>query len=697
LDWIPIALGRKPPTNTPAIRVGIDIGGTFTDFVVYNPADGSLRSFKLLSTPQDPSEAVLSGLVMIQAEWAQIDGQPALDVIHGSTVATNALLERKGARTALVATQGFGDLLQIGRQNRPALYDFFADPPPPVVPAGLCFEVVERVDAKGNVIQPLDPAQLADLVASLRARRVESVAICLLFSFLHPDHERLVAKVLREAGFQVSVSSEILPEFREFERASTTAVNAYVSPVLDRYLDNLQRSLKQPGASVALRVMQSNGGNMSLVEARSNGVRCILSGPAGGVVGAQFLAGVLEEQAGGPVRLITFDMGGTSTDVSLVAGQPQVTTESLVSGCPIRIPMLDIHTIGAGGGSIACLDAGGALRVGPESAGADPGPACYGRGELPTVTDANLVLGRLAPDLFLGGTMRLDADRARRAIETLGNKAGLDVLQAALGVVQISNAHMERALRVISVERGHDPRQFTLLSFGGAGGLHAAELARRLGVGRVLIPPLASTLSAFGMLAADIIRDYTKTVMLPLDTPLERIVAGLETLVGQAAEDLRTYADDRVGKAQDRVEFERMLDMRYVGQSYELSVPFSEHYLADFHRIHQATYGYAHPGAELELVNLRLRAVLRVQPPRLAAQPLSGSDPSGALIDNRLCLVGEAPGLRPVPIYRAEALHPGNQLSGPALIGRRDTTILLGETDSGQVDGYGNLWIKIGE
>ncbi|MCU0487574.1 MAG: hydantoinase/oxoprolinase family protein [Anaerolineales bacterium] len=689
-------MGRKLPTHPPAIRVGIDIGGTFTDFVVYNPADGGLKSFKLLSTPQDPAAAVLSGLALIQAEWAQRDGQPALDVIHGSTVATNALLERKGARTALVATQGFSDLLQIGRQNRPALYDFFANPPPLLVPAGLRFEVIERTDANGVVIQPLDPGQLANLVASLRACRAESVAICLLFSFLFPDHERLVASALREAGFQVSVSSEILPEFREFERASTTAANAYVSPVLDRYLENLQHSLNQPGASVALRVMQSNGGNMSLAEARSHGVRCILSGPAGGVVGAQFLTGLLEEQTGGPVRLITFDMGGTSTDVSLVAGQPQVTTESLVSGCPIRIPMLDIHTIGAGGGSIARLDPGGALRVGPESAGADPGPACYGRGELPTVTDANLVLGRLAADLFLGGAMRLDVERARQAIETLGQAAGLDLLQAALGVVQVANAHMERALRVISVERGHDSRQFTLLSFGGAGGLHAAELARRLGIGRVLIPPLASTLSAFGMLAADIIRDYTKTVMLPSATPLDRIAAGLEILVGQAGEDMRTYADDRVDRVQHRVEFERMLDLRYVGQSYELSVPFSEHFLADFHRIHQATYGYAHPGAELELVNLRLRAVLRVQPPCLVAQPLSGSDPAGALIDNRLCLVGETPELRPVPLYRAEALLPGNQLSGPALICRSDTTILLGETDSGHVDGYGNLWIKVG-
>lgn len=690
-------MGRKPPTNSPALRVGIDIGGTFTDFVVYNPSDGSLKSFKLLSTPQDPAAAVLSGLAIIQGEEQLNDGQPGLDVIHGSTVATNALLERKGARTALVATQGFGDLLQIGRQNRPALYDFFADPPPPLVPAGLRFEVDERVDATGEVIQPLDAGRLASLVASLRTCQAESIAICLLFSFLYPDHERLVANVLRQAGFQVSVSSEILPEFREFERASTTTVNAYVSPVLDRYLDNLQRSLNQPSASVSLRVMQSNGGNMSLAEARSNGVRCILSGPAGGVVGAQFLAGLLEEQAGEPVHLITFDMGGTSTDVSLVAGQPQVTTESLVSGCPIRIPMLDIHTIGAGGGSIARLDAGGALRVGPESAGADPGPSCYGRGELPTVTDANLVLGRLAPDLFLGGAMRLDADRAQWAIETLGHAAGLDVLQTALGVIQVANAHMERALRVISVERGHDPRQFTLLSFGGAGGLHAAELARRLGIGRVLIPPLASTLSAFGMLTADIIRDYTKTVMLPSVTPLKRIVAGMETLVGQALDDLHIYADDRVGSSENQVEFERRLDLRYVGQSYELSVPFSEHFLADFHRIHQATYGYAHFGAELELVNLRLRAVLRVQPPRLATQPLSGSDPSAALIDNRLSQVGRAPGLRPVPFYRAEALLPGNQLSGPALIGRSDTTILLGETDSGQVDGYGNLWIKVGE
>ncbi|MBA4380006.1 MAG: 5-oxoprolinase, partial [Anaerolinea sp.] len=706
-------------------RIGIDIGGTFTDFVVYDPSTQQIQTFKLLSTPRDPAEAVLEGLRRIQAESVQCsvtsdqslntDHCSLITVIHGSTVATNALLERKGARTALITTRGFRDVIQIGRQNRPALYDLFVDPPPPLIPEELRFEVDERVAHTGEVLQALDPAQVDGLVEKLKTQNVKSVAVCLLFSFLRPEHEQIIAEKLRAAGFLVSSSSEIIPEYREYERTSTTAVNAYVSPVLDKYLYHLENAHPLPNPppfrttgmgegenggmkrGARLRVMQSNGGNISPAEARRHAVRCILSGPAGGVVGCEYVAKAaltpqppLPKAGEGELKVITFDMGGTSTDVSLIDGEPQITTEAAVSGCPIRVPTLDIHTIGAGGGSIAHADAGGALRVGPESAGADPGPACYGKGVLPTVTDANLVLGRLSAEHFLGGQMPLDKERASDALTRLGKKLGLTPEKAALGVVQVANAHMERALRVISVERGHDPRRFTLLSFGGAGGLHAADLARGLGIPRVLVPPLASTLSAFGMLAADVIKDYTQTVMLPGDTPIAELAARLAPF----AERGRLEVEEE-GVTADRIRVERFLDMRYHGQSYELIVPFSEQVRATFHEIHQKTYGYARPEAPVEIVNLRLRAVGETTPPPLAPQPLNEADPTAALLDRREVVFNS--GKVVTPFYRAESLRPGNLIAGPAVVVRADTTILLGPTDRAEVDAFGNLIIEVGK
>lgn len=678
---------------TPHLRIGIDIGGTFTDFVVYHPETGAIETFKLLSTPHNPAEAVLQGLERIRRPWGAADAPP--QIIHGSTVATNALLERKGARAALVTTWGFRDVLQIGRQTRPELYDLFADPPEPLIPAGRRFEVDERVDSQGQPLRPLDPAEVDGLIPHLHAQGVSAVAVCLLFSFLHPDHERILGERLAAAGFEVSLSSEILPEYREYERTSTTAVNAYVSPVLAGYLTHLETGLAASGPGTALRVMQSNGGNISLDEARRYGVRCILSGPAGGVVGARYVAALAAGPDAPRVGVITFDMGGTSTDVALIDEQPQVTTEAIVGGCPIRIPILDIHTIGAGGGSIARVDAGGALRVGPESAGADPGPACYGRGELPTVTDANLVLGRLAGEHFLDGQMPLDAGRARQALERLAAQMGLDPLQAARGVVDVANAHMERALRVISVERGHDPRRFSLLSFGGAGGLHASGLARRLGIPRVLVPPLASTLSAFGMLAADVVKDYTQTVMLTVDPGTgEPVLAEAGQRLAPLLERGRCEVQAE-GIPAESIRLEPSLDVRYRGQSYELSVPFGPGALDEFHARHRQAYGYARPEAPLEIVNLRVRATGQVEPPGLTPQPLAGPDPTAALLEHRPLVVGASAAPQPAPFYRGELLRPGNRLAGPAVVVRSDTTILLEPGDQAEVDGYGNLWIKV--
>jgi len=665
------------------MRIGIDIGGTFTDFVIFNPVNGKIETFKLLSTPQDPSLVVVNGLERIFEKY----GRKAV-VIHGSTVATNALLERKGASCALITTRGFGDVLQIGRQNRPSLYDLFADPAPPLVPSRLRLEVDERIDSLGKTLKKLDPNQVEDLIPVLTASNIKSVAVCFLFSFLQPEHEILVTEKLRAAGFLVSASNEILPEYREYERLSTTVVNAYVSPVMEHYLSHLEEKVALTAPDVSLQVMQSNGGIIQPSEARRFGVRCILSGPAGGLVASQVIASLASPHE--KLQVITFDMGGTSTDVSLIDGVPQITTEAVISGNPIHIPILDIHTIGAGGGSVAHLDAGGALSVGPESAGADPGPACYGKGDLPTVTDANLVLGRLSAEHFLGGQIRLDETRATEVIDRLASELGISLSHAALGVVQVANAHMERALRLITVERGHDPRGFSLLSFGGAGGLHAADLARGLGIPQVLIPPLASTFSAFGMLAADVVKDYTHTIMLPGDT----LVVELERLMQLLAERGQKEVHSE-GIPLENIHLEPFLDMRYAGQSYELITPFNADFISEFHKLHQRVYGYAHLEAPVEIVNLRLRAVGKVTAPPMLASPLHTPHSDHARLAIRPVVFAE--GIYQVPMYLAESLLPGNRLKGPALVVRSDTTILLGLTDTAFVDAFENILIQVGK
>jgi N-methylhydantoinase A len=674
--------------NRTPLRIGIDIGGTFTDFVIYDPETGSLQTFKLLSTPQDPAQAVLTGLEQIRAGK---DIDRPWEIVHGSTVATNALLERKGARTAFITTYGFRDLLQIGRQTRPSLFDLHGSLPEPLVPEELRFEIEERVSAEGEVLIALDDRKVEDLISQLPCDPpVESAAITLLFSFLKPEHEAVIAARLRAAGYFVSASSEILPEYREFERASTTAVNAYVTPVLDRYLAVLERALddSDEGGRVSLRVMQSNGGGISLDEARRSGVRCILSGPAGGLVASRYLA---QAAAGGDQeqeRVITFDMGGTSTDVALIDGEPQVSTEAVVGGIPIGVPMLDIHTIGAGGGSLARVDAGGALRVGPESAGADPGPACYSRGgQEATVTDANLVLGRLAPEYFLGGEMKLDIQAAWVALEQLGRQMNRSPVEAALGVIEVANTHMERALRVISVERGHDPREFTLLSFGGAGGLHAVDLARRMGIRSVLAPPIASTFSAFGMLAADAVRDYTRTVMLPGAASPGVLVHAFEPLVAQGMQEMAGE-----GFSRSEIMVSRTMDVRYRGQSFELNVPFSDHGVEDFHAAHLRLYGYERPDAPVEIVNLRVKLTGPVERPLLHS---ADGEIGNAPIPTTLWMVMFSTGEKQVPLYPAGRLGPGTQIPGPALIVRPDTTLLLDSLALLKVDKLGNMWVDI--
>ncbi|MBI1357826.1 MAG: hydantoinase/oxoprolinase family protein [Acidobacteria bacterium] len=555
------------------MRAGVDTGGTFTDFVFW---DGErLRTYKARSTPEDPSRAILDGL---PAETQEL--------VHGSTVATNALLERKGARTALVATEGFEDLLEIGRQNRRSLYDWLDAGRQPLVERSLRFGLPERVRADGSVETALTLDAVERLEAGLHRAGAESVAVCLLHSYAAPQHERMVGEALRERGFFVSLSSEILPEYREYERASTTAVNAYVSPKMAGYLRRLDAGAP-PGAR--LRVFQSNGGSMSAAQAGAEAVRTVLSGPAGGVQGA-----VEAARAAGFERLISFDMGGTSTDVALYDGRFEYASETELADCPVRVAMLDIHTVGAGGGSIAWFDPAGALRVGPESAGAEPGPVCYGSGDRVTVTDANLILGRIDPERFLSGRMRLDEPRARRALEQMAARAGVGAEELARAVVATANSNMERAIRRISVERGKDPRELALVAFGGAGPLHACELAERLKMRTVLAPRHAGVLSALGMLTADFVRDHSASL---LDRDAEPVFQALEQ---QALAELREE-----GFAEARLE--RSIDLRYRGQSYEITVPWSER--DRFDAAHERLYGYRHEGRAQEAVTARLRAV----------------------------------------------------------------------------------------
>lgn len=695
------------------IRIGIDIGGTFTDFVVFDSKSGKLHSYKTTTTPENPSNAVLNGLKEIQKKFDFGTGQAQFFVMHGSTIATNALLERKGAVTALITTKGFKDVIQIGRQNRPSLYEFDFDPALPLIPDQLRFEVDERVDSKGNIIKPLNCSHLDSLISILKSLKVESVAVCLLFSFTNSTHEKAISKQLLEkaesapsnCSFFVSPSFEVLPEYREYERTSTTVINAYVSPIMERYLSRLDRSVPQvvgvrSSGAVRLRVMQSNGGIISIKEAQRFGVRCILSGPAGGVTAAQFIAknlldrvdGVDSGSKGSNKKIITFDMGGTSTDVALIDGSPILTTESTIAGYPIGIPVLDIQTIGAGGGSIARLDAGGALRVGPQSAGADPGPACYGLGNLPTVTDAHLVLGRMMEGEFLGGRKKLDKSRSIQALSKLGNALGLSPTQTALGVIEVANIHMERALRIISVERGHDPRDFVLLSFGGAGGLHAADLARRLSIPNVIISPMAATLSAFGMLVADVIKDYSQTVMLPGDTPSSRIIEALENLVQRGIPEVLAE-----GVLREQISIERSLDMRYQGQSYELSIPFTESIVDRFHQIHRQWYGYDRPNAAIEIVNVRVRFIGYLTPPTFLRQPVKGSNPQQAFMRTQPVIIGTDDKWQDIRFYQGEKLSPGDQLSGPAIVAREDTSVYLSPVDSAMVDGFFNLVVKVGD
>ena len=667
----------RPPF--PTVRIGVDTGGTFTDFVILER--GRLSVKKLLSTPRNPSLAILEGVPEF------LDRDIPVEIIHGTTVATNALIERKGGRIALVTTRGFEDILLIGRQVRKRLYSLRGEDRRPLLPRSLCLGIEERTAAGGTVEKSPRRRELERLYKKLKAAGVEAVALSFLNSYANPANEMAAAAVLEGRGLLLSVSSRLLPEHREYERTAATAVNAYLMSVLDHYLASLETGTR--GAN--LRIMQSNEGTISTVKARREPIRTALSGPAGGAVAAAAIG-----RSAGIPDIISFDMGGTSTDVSLIDGRIRRTQENVIGDFPVRIPMIDIHTVGAGGGSIAILDSGGSLRVGPESAGADPGPACYGRGDLPTVTDANLLCGRLDPDFFLGGAMKIDPERSRRAIARLARRMRKSPVETALGIIGIANANMEKAIRVISIERGHDPRRFALFSFGGAGGMHAAEMASDLHMPRVIVPRRAGVLSALGLLLADAIKDYSRSLLAPLAELSPRLTARILDELARLA--LREMRED--GFPKSRVRFSASLDMRYLGQSYEITVPWrpdgwdAARLASNFRSEHRRLYSYDHPDKPVEVVAIRLKAVVPTPPLRWKREPEGPASPKQALLKRQPIVYGKRSW--DGAVYSRSLLRAGNRIDGPALVIDPESTSFIPPGFRGRLDRLGNLIIDRG-
>jgi N-methylhydantoinase A len=679
------------------MRIALDTGGTFTDCIYVR--NGRLEILKVSSTPRKPSEAIAQALGRIRKSPQDLAG---LELVCGTTVGTNALLQRKGGRVTLVTTAGFEDVLEIGRQARPQLYNLLFEKAEPLVPQRRRLGLRERLDSNGRVLIAPAAFEVKRIVHEVARSGADSVAVCLLFSFVNPAHEKLLERALASTGLPVSASYKVLPEYREFERTSTTVVNAYLVPVMSGYLSEIEaiaarhassapatlKSPKSAGKSSTVRIMQSNGGILSASAAASDPVRTILSGPAGGVLGAQYAA-----EAAGYDRIITFDMGGTSTDVALLDGGTTellaTTSESVVSGTPVAVPMLDIHTVGAGGGSIARFDRAGALRVGPDSAGADPGPICYGRGEKATVTDANLILGRIPESGLLGGALLLDSGRARSFInKARGPMPSAEVF--ALGIIDVANSVMEKAIRVISVERGNDPRDYTLVAFGGAGALHACELAAALENPRVLVPFFPGALSALGILRANVTKDLARTVRLEVQSTSEIRTELQQSFTALEKEGQRQMRAE--GFSSGSIKMDRSLDMRYAGQSYELNVPFNGNFISAFHRAHEKRYGYFDRARSCEVVNIRMRFTWRTPKFKLEKLRAGGSNPSSALVSKSQVLFRGRPRL--TNVYDRSRLLAGNRLPGPAIVTEYSATTLIPLEWSGHVDRTGNLILE---
>jgi N-methylhydantoinase A len=682
-------------------RIGVDTGGTFTDIVMLDESDGHLHRAKVPSVPASPDQAVLNGLAKIESDTG-VKAESLSGFIHGTTVATNTLLEGKGANTALLVTRGFRDVLHIVRQDRPSLYHFKVHRPPPLVRRRFRIEVSERLDGHGNVLEPLNEDEVRKVAAEIRRLGITSVAICFLHAYANPKHEHRAAEILRELvpDVEMSLSSDILPEIKEYERMSTTVVNAFVRPVVSRYLSRLEDGLRDSGVTCPVHVMQSNGGLMTFRTAQENCVHTILSGPAGGALSAARLA----ERAGLP-NAITIDMGGTSADVAVsLGGELNYTTETEISGHAIQVPAIEIHTVGAGGGSIAWIDRGGLLQVGPQSAGADPGPACYGRGGTEaTVTDANLVLGRLDSRGLLGGGMAIDLEVSRKTVEErVSRPLGLSIEEAATGILRIVNATMVRGIRYLSVEKGHDPRDFALIAFGGCGPLHVADLARELDIPHVLIPPAPGVNSAVGLLMADLRRDYVRTLLIDLHHLEDTDLSGVEEAFGEIEGHARHQMEEE-GISPESAVYSRSVDLRYHGQGSSLNIPFSHNgtnpsgafrtAVQEFHERYKEAYGYQRSDYPVQLVNVRVVAIGEIEKADFQKEPPdSKGDLSRALVERRPVWFEE-----PVdtPVYDRDRLRPGDRLSGPAIIEQLDSTTLVLPRDEAEVDSYGILHLHI--
>jgi N-methylhydantoinase A len=680
-----------------ALRIGVDTGGTFTDICLYDTARDELRVFKVSSTPDDPGRAIIDGVSEL---LSGIEGGAFAEVsffAHGTTVGTNALLTETGARTGLLTTRGFRDLLELARGRRPRLYDLQADKPAALAPRDLRLEVTERVDHTGAVRTPLDEGEVREAIRRLRAEGVEAVAVCLLYSYVLPDHERRIAELIEEEfpGAYVSLSCEVLPEFREYERLSTVVANAFVGPKVSGYLARLRERLAERGLAGSPYVTQSNGGVVSFAEAERFPVRMVLSGPSTGVVGAARLAA-----AAGHPDIVTFDMGGTSTDVSLVRrGRPSTASGMDLDGRAIRAAMLDIHTVGAGGGSVARVDGGGLLKVGPESAGAFPGPACYGNGELPTVTDANVVLRVLNPDYFLGGRIKIDPEASRRAVGTLAEQLGMSVEDTAQGIIRVVTASMARAIRVISVQRGHDPRDYALVPFGGAGPLHACRLAAELGMTTVVVPESPGALSALGLLLTDLRTDFSRTAVMPVEPGAEDAVAAVFAELESRARDWFEAGDVAAAARATH----RQVDLRYAGQNHELTVDLPHgpvtaasvaELLARFTAVHEQTYGFANTGSPVQAVTFRVQATGEIDA-RPTASPVVAARPEGDQPHSREVYLPELGGFHDCPVHDRAALAPGSVVHGPAVIEQPDTTTLIPPGARADVDAHRNLVIHL--
>ncbi len=681
--------------------IGVDVGGTFTDFYAFNDTTRVEHVYKTPSTPDDPAEAILAGLDALRAKIG-ISREEITRLAHGTTVATNALIQRKGAPVALITTRGFRDLLEIGRQIRPRMYDLKADDPPPVVPRCHRFEIAERIGPEGEIVVPLQEEAIAAAVEAVRRSGARACAIGLLFGFLNPAHERRIAEALRAAlpDLYISLSSEVQPEFREYERLSTTVLNAYLQPVVSGYLERLREGLTERAPRAVLGINQSSGGLMSVDQASRFPIRTALSGPAAGAVGAVHVA-----RLSGRRDVITLDMGGTSADVCLIRdGEASLGYESKVADFPIRLPKVDIHTVGAGGGSIAWFDRDGLLKVGPESAGARPGPACYGfGGDRPTVTDANLILGRLSRRGLLGGKMALDEAAARKAISGISRRLGYTAERTAHGILGIVVANMVRAIRTISVERGHDPRDFALMAFGGAGPLHACEVARQLGMREVIVPPAPGILCGQGLVVSDLKEDFVVTARTPVDA--SSVDGARERLAQLAAAADSWFRSEGIPAAQRSLRVS--LDMRYVGQNFELAVAIGE---ADggsalpplppperlrelFLRAHEQSYGFHNPHDSIEIVNFRLTARGRLAQP---SRPVAETGKRGTIPREMrpVWFTGDAP--CETPIYERSELAPEHEIPGPAVIEQLDATTLVLPDCRLRVDSALNLVVEIG-